>query len=239
MPNTSVFSLKPQDVLVACRLCVGGVATQAVLADRLRMSSSTVWKSLQRLKRAKFFTDNKIDRRKLFDLLVHGVPMFFAARKTSLVRGIPTGTHSPLWKDRFGSVGLPMVWPYGRGKEVGEGLKPIYPSVPSACALDDDLYEVMATVEILRVGLSREREAAEKYLREKLKVEGSATPGSATPGSATRACGPPGSATPGSATPGSETPGSATRACGPRACGPRACGPQGLETQSSTVGKAA
>ena len=153
---------------------MGGVATQAVLADRLRMSSSTVWKSLKRLRQANFFAnddqDAKIDPRKLFGLLVYGVPMFFVARKTAVVRGIPTGVHSPLWKERFG-VGITTVWPYGRGKEVGEGLLPIYPSVPSACALDAALYEVMATVEILRVGKARERRVAENYLKEKLKIE--------------------------------------------------------------------
>ena len=139
------------------------------------MSSSTVWKSLQRLKQAKFFENAdpnaKIDARKLFGLLAYGVPMFFTAQKTAMVRGIPTGVHSPLWKKRFGGAGVATVWPYGRGKEVGEGLVPIYPSVPSACVLDSTLYEVMATLEILRVGKTRERRVAENYLREKLKIE--------------------------------------------------------------------
>jgi DNA-binding Lrp family transcriptional regulator len=177
-------ALKPQDVLVACRLCVGGPATQAVLADRLRMSGSTVWKARRRLRQAGFFAgaaeDAGIDPRRLFDLLARGVPMFYPARKTGLVRGVPTGIYSPLFRDRFAGTGagagadagVATVWPYGRGKEVGEGLVPLYPSVPSACVLDLALYEVMAAAEVLRVGRARERAAAEKYLRERLGVEG-------------------------------------------------------------------
>jgi hypothetical protein len=160
-------------------LAVGGHAAQSVLATCLRMSGSTVWKSLRRLRQLNFFesaaADSSIDKYKLFNLLVHGVPLFFTAQTTSQVRGIPTGIFSPLFRERFTSFGDPvLVWPYGRGKElrseVGDGLIPIYPSIPSACALDPTLYEVMAAVEILRMGRRREQEAAENYLREKLKI---------------------------------------------------------------------
>lgn len=167
--------LKPQDVLVACRLCVGGVATQSELAEKLRMSSSTVWKSRRRLRQLRFFEsaaeDSKIDPYKIFGLFVYGVPMFFPVQRIGVVRGMPTSVHSPLFKERFAGSSLATVWPYGRGKEVGDGLLPIYPSVPSACSLDPVLYEVMAAAEILRVGKQREREAAEKYLWEKLGLE--------------------------------------------------------------------
>lgn len=170
---SEVFSsLKPQDVLVACRLCVVGAATQAELADCLRMSASTVWKSKKRLRQLRFFDsaadDAPIDPYKLYGLLVYAAPMFFPAQKVGVVRGIPTGIHSPLFKERFAGTSLPTVWPYGRGKEVGDGFLPIYPSVPSACSLDSELYEAMAAAEIMRLGKQREREAAEKYLWEKL-----------------------------------------------------------------------
>lgn len=178
-PTPWSMTLKSQDVLVACCLRVKGTATQAQLAEKLRMSASTVWHSLQRLKQLNFFStaasNAEIDKYKLYDLLVRGVPMFFAAQRTGIVRGIPTGIYSPVFRERFAGLGVGtgvvQVWPYGRGKEVGEGLVPIYPSLPSACTADESLYEVMAAAGIMRVGKAREREAAAVWLGKKLGVD--------------------------------------------------------------------
>ena len=54
------------------------------------------------------------------------------------------------------------VWPYSKGKEMGEGLLPIYPSI---------LYQMMSTIEILRSGKTREIAVATTYLANLLGVE--------------------------------------------------------------------
>ena len=60
------------------------------------------------------------------------------------------------------------MWPYSRGRETGEGLVPLYPSLPLACSRDPELYQLMAAIDVLRVGRVREKDAAATYLEELL-----------------------------------------------------------------------
>jgi hypothetical protein len=59
---------------------------------------------------------------------------------------------------------LKIVWPYAVGAETGDGLVPIYSTVPKACAKNAALHGLLAAVDVMRVGLAREREAAAKYI---------------------------------------------------------------------------
>ena len=165
-------SLKPQDVFVACQIVLFGSEpfTHAKLADNLHLSTSTVFEALGRLRQAKLtvcaaYQPAKVVPGRLLEFLVHGVPTLYFPKKIEVVRGIPTSVFSPLFRDRFASEReIPTVWPYSKGKEQGEGLLPIYPTVPIACSQNQELYQLMATIDVLRVGKSREREAATSYL---------------------------------------------------------------------------
>lgn len=174
--------LKPQDVLVACQLAILGdkIPTQSLLGETLRLSPSTVFESVKSLRKAKLVLssgkDLKVDIKRLLLFLVHGVPVVFYPQKTEIVRGTATGIYSSNFRSRFASEkDVPMVWPYARGKETGEGLRPLYPSIPMACANNPALYNVMTTIDILRTGKVREREAAVSYLERLLgaSIEGS------------------------------------------------------------------
>ena len=50
----------------------------------------------------------------------------------------------------------------------GEGLEPLYKSVPRAARADAQLYEWLALVDAVRAGRARERELAVKELRSRL-----------------------------------------------------------------------
>jgi hypothetical protein len=172
-------ALKPQDVFVACQLAIweGDKWTYAELAERLHLSTSGVFEALGRCRQAKLVaTTNQGARvvgQRLFDYLVHGVPTTFYPRKIEVVRGIPTSIYSPIYRDRFArnDKELPVVWPYSKGKEMGEGLLPLYPTIPIACSQNAGLYNLMATVDVLRIGKSRERDAAVSYLESILGVD--------------------------------------------------------------------
>ena len=177
-PLVPHHTLKPQDVLAACRLVLappgGGGVTQRSLAADLHVSLSTVHSALKNLRGAGLVRGSGpyvVDRAKLFDFLVHGVPVVYQAVRTEVVRGVATGIFSPHFRERF-AVGklVTTVWPYGKGKEVGEGLVPLYPTVPLVCSRDSELYQLLAAVDVLRVGKARERAAAVTYLRDVLKV---------------------------------------------------------------------
>ena len=166
-----IGTLKPQDVLVACQLAIlrDKTPTQARLGETLRLSPSTVFESFKSLRRAKILLSSgksfKVDTKRLLLFLVHGVPVVFYPHKTELVRGIATGIFAGAFRDRFTSdKDVPLVWPYSKGKETGEGLEPLYPSIPMACSNNMALYDVMSTIDVLRTGRVREREAAISHL---------------------------------------------------------------------------
>ena len=171
-------ALKPQDLLVACRLALPGgyLLFQKQVAVALGLAPSTVFASLQNLRRAKIVECPGIPeataRRRLLNFLVHGAPVVFPPVKTEVVRGIATGIFSPHFRGRFAAEkDVPLVWPYPRGREVGEGLVPLYPSLPLACSRDPALYQLMAAVDVLRVGRAREKDAAVVYLEALFKTD--------------------------------------------------------------------
>jgi len=171
-------ALKPQDVFVACQLAIweGEKWTYVQLAERLHLSPSGVFEALGRCRAAKLVASTnqgaQVVGQRLFDYLIHGVPTSFYPRKLEVVRGIATATFSPLFRARFTKDGdIPIVWPYAKGKDMGEGLIPLYPTIPIACSQNQPLYNIMAAVDILRVGRAREREAAVSYLENLLRIE--------------------------------------------------------------------
>jgi len=67
------------------------------------------------------------------------------------------------------SVGeLPPVWPHPQGKVRGEGLAPLYRSVPEAALKNAALHEWLALVDAVRAGRARERNLAAKELTRRL-----------------------------------------------------------------------
>ena len=180
-------ALEPQDVLVACRLALGGrkprkgkgkgEPTRRELADELCLSLCCVQRAVQRLVTMKVLIAAPSRRggvtvvpAKLFDLLVNVVPILCPVKKTGAARGMPTSVFSPELKDRFAGERLPAVWPYAQGV-AGDGLMPIHPSAPRASAKNPALYQLLATVDVLRVGLGREKDAAMKYIAAALTMD--------------------------------------------------------------------
>lgn len=166
-----VDTLKPQDVLLACQLALSGKIspTHEVLGKMLHLAPSTVYEALKRCRQAKLVTDTeygpKVVQHRLYDFLVHAVPVLYYPRRVASIRGIPTALFYSSFRGKFTKPGdLATVWPYSKGKEIGEGLLPIYPSIPIACSQNVELYELMATIEVLRVGKTREKAVALTYL---------------------------------------------------------------------------
>jgi hypothetical protein len=86
------------------------------------------------------------------------------------VRGQRTAwAATPLSKSILAS-GSPPVWPDANGDAWGVALEPIHPSVPDAVRKDQDLAELMALVDALRIGSARERNLAKKELKKRLRA---------------------------------------------------------------------
>lgn len=165
--------LKPQDIVVAIRLAIPAGRrewTYPALGEALHMSPSEVHAAVKRAEKAGLVDAATRTARKaaLLELLVHGVRYLLPPVWTSITRGIPTAHATPpLGGSIVDDATLP-VWPHPQGSVRGQGLKPIYKSVPDAAREDHVFHEWLALVDAIRSGRARERELATRILKERL-----------------------------------------------------------------------
>jgi hypothetical protein len=162
------MSTKPQDVLVALRLCLdAGGRSYASLGQSLGLSASEVHAAVRRLVAARLLGPDgrHVRREALRTFLVHGVPFAFPARPMEVTRGMPTAWAAPALAKKFSpSDQIPPVWPDPVGRVQGAAVQPLYASAPAAARRDPALYDLLALVDALRIGRARERKLAEKEL---------------------------------------------------------------------------
>lgn len=146
--------------------------TYPKLATDLSMSASEVHSSVRRAIRSGLLQEadrHMPNRKALLEFLVHGLKYVFPARRGAMTRGLPTAHAAPPLLGHFAATDEPPpVWPDPEGPARGEELEPLYRSVPSAARKDPRLYELLALVDAVREGRSRERELAVKELRSRL-----------------------------------------------------------------------
>ncbi len=166
------MATKPQDIIVALKLCLHGAGrSYADLGRELGMSASEVHAAVVRLGEARLIDPEtkEIRREALRNFLVHGVPYSFPAKTKEMTRGMPTAWAAPAMSASFGqSEQLPPVWPDPEGIVQGLSVSPLYPSVPTAARNDPELYHLLALVDALRIGRARERNLAEQEISAQL-----------------------------------------------------------------------
>ena len=169
--------LKPQDIVVALKLC--GYAPNArpsygAIATELKMSASEIHSAVQRLKSSRLLHGSEMNEKPnlsaLEEFLIHGVKYAFPATRGGLTRGMPTSyAAKPLCRlIKAGSEPVP-VWADPSGTMRGIALVPLYKTVPEAAKRDSLLYERLALIDAIRDGRARERNLAEKELKNSLK----------------------------------------------------------------------
>lgn len=177
---------KPQDILVALKICLSGLErTFAVLAQELGMSASEVHASCSRLIEARLLDPDTrtIRRAALLEFLRFGVPYAFPAQLGGVTRGIPTAWACPVMAGKtVGNEDMVPVWPDPDGTHRGAAVDPLYRSVPAAARNDPALYDLLALVDALRIGRARERKLAEDELKLRLSHEPAVTTGTSSNG---------------------------------------------------------
>jgi len=170
-------NLKPQDVVVALKLCAYRDARPpiSVVANELSLSPSEVHGALGRLRASRLLHGPALKDRPnilaLEEFLIHGLKYSFPAEHGEVTRGIPTAyAAEPLKSEIAMSNDLPPVWPWPEGDTRGVGLEPFYRKVPQAALRDSELYELLALVDAIRDGRSRERKIAEQDLVHRLRT---------------------------------------------------------------------
>ena len=180
------MALHPQDVVVVLKLVAIRSPekrwTYAELSKDLFMSASQVFRSVERAEASRFLAvptishpsdprDNEPrvwlwpNRNHLKEFLIHGLKYVFPAARGGPTRGIPTAEAGPPLAHHFSQdFQLPPVWPHPEGPFRGIAFSPLYKNVPQAALQDSKLYELLALVDAIREGRSREREIAIREL---------------------------------------------------------------------------
>jgi hypothetical protein len=111
----------------------------------------------------------KPNRRNLYNFIIHGLKFVYPAKPGAMTRGIPTAFAAAPLKNRLINAGKYIyVWPYAKGKDMGQSVEPLFRSVPDAVQKDDRLYEYLALIDAIRLGKQREAGLAAERLSERL-----------------------------------------------------------------------
>jgi hypothetical protein len=166
--------MRPQDVAVLLKIIAAGNGSwqNKDLSAALSLSASEISESLNRSQIAGLIDGKKkkVSRQFLMEFLEHGLRYVFPAEPGSLTRGIPTAHAHPFMSNLFPSD-EPYVWPESVGKVRGVAIEPLYEGATKAIRSDEDLYKLLALVDVIRVGKVRERKVAIEELKKTILHE--------------------------------------------------------------------
>ncbi len=165
-------SLRPFDIAVALHLLLMPEERYEPLAEALVTSTSAVHRSVARLQLAGLCKAGArtVVRPALREFLLHGVRYAFPPIHGPERTGLPTAWAHPAVAALFvdGDVPRPLVWASDRGSVRGESLVPLFTNLPAVAARDPRLHELLALVDALRAGGTRERKLVSDVLGERL-----------------------------------------------------------------------
>lgn len=172
------MTLKPLDLLVCLKICVARAETwtYAKLAESLGLSASEANAAVKRLQNAGLLVPPMTPSGKpgpntkaLLEFIEHGVRYAFSESPGATRRGMPTAHSAPPLDAKIQSDGSPpLVWPDPEGSVRGQEFQPLYKTVPSAARRDPALYEVLALIDAIRGGRTREKRLAFELIEERL-----------------------------------------------------------------------
>lgn len=163
--------MRPQDLAVLLKISVSEKSwLNKDIARSVNISPAEVSYSLQRSALAGLIdgTKRRVMKDALLEFIVHGLPYVFPAVKGPSTVGIATAWSSPFMADKFVSKEQ-LVWPYPKGKIRGNSINPLYPGAIGAVQIDEQLYKLLALLDVLRIGRVREKEVAIKELERVIK----------------------------------------------------------------------
>ncbi|MEO6719168.1 MAG: hypothetical protein ABIN67_02340 [Ferruginibacter sp.] len=160
--------MRPQDIVVLSKIVVLNVETHQLiqLANSLCLSISEISESLNRSFLAGLidYKKKKVNRQNLVEFLEHGIRYVFPQMPGAMVRGIPTAHSHPFMKIKFISE-IDYVWPDNQGDVIGLLIEPLYAKQVEAVKSDPKLYELLALIDVIRVGKAREVKVAINQLK--------------------------------------------------------------------------
>lgn len=146
------------------------------LAEALVTSTSAVHRAVARLQLSGLCkpSSRTLARPAFREFLLHGVRYAFPAVHGPERTGLPTAWAYPEVAALFTDGDLPrgLVWASDRGSMRGESLVPLFPNLPAVAVRDPRLHELIALVDAVRAGGTRERRVAGDVLAERILWSG-------------------------------------------------------------------
>jgi hypothetical protein len=163
--------MRRQDIVILLKLLTlsGHDWMKMEVAQSLQISPSEVSESLNRSSIGGLIDENHqvVMRQALLDFLQFGLRYVFPAIPGALTVGMPTAHSAPILANRIVSSER-YVWPDPLGTERGQAIEPLYRTVAQVCRNDQPLYDLLALVDVFRVGRTREINEARTLLKERI-----------------------------------------------------------------------
>ncbi|MFW2477443.1 MAG: hypothetical protein ACN4EP_11030 [Sediminibacterium sp.] len=170
--------MRPQDIVVLVKMVLWENREWQFqeLARALYISPAEVSESVNRSSFAGLVNHQrkKVHRLSFLEFLQFGMPYVFPQAPGPLTRGMITGHSHPYFNKGIISSEL-YVWPEVNGIDYGQAIEPFYAKQVKAAREDERLYEILAVLDVIRTGKSREKKMAIEYLHEFFKHESSST----------------------------------------------------------------
>ena len=153
-------TMRPQDVVILLKLLTwkGPEWQYRDLSASLFLRLSEVSQSLSRSNTAGLVdaSRKKVNRQSLMEFIRNGLRYVFPETPGTLVTGIPTAHSHSFYRRSFVSD-TQFVWPAPHiGMDRGLAIQPLYKNCAKAAMQDHELYLLLASIDILRVGKTRE-----------------------------------------------------------------------------------
>lgn len=161
--------MRPQDIVLLLKLIIDSDQEIRIkdLSSKLFISASEISESLNRSTIAGLLNpqDRSVNREAFLKFLEFGLPYVFPAQLGSVMQGLYTAHSESSLYLSFSSEEK-LVWADDQGKERGQSILPLYPTVVKAVKKDRILYKLLALCDIIRIGDVSDKNKAIWQLRE-------------------------------------------------------------------------
>jgi hypothetical protein len=161
--------MRPQDIVILLKLIVDSGQEVKIkdLSSKLFISGSEISESLNRSAIAGLIDaqSRQVNREAFLKFLEFGLPYVFPAQLGPVMQGMFTAHSESSLYLSFSSEEK-LVWADEQGKERGQTIMPLYPTVVKAVRKDRILYKLLALCDIIRIGSSSDKNKAVWQIRE-------------------------------------------------------------------------
>ena len=161
--------MRPQDIVILLKLIVDTNQNVMIkdLSSKLFISASEISESLNRSAIAGLVDaqSRSVNKEVFLKFLEFGLPYVFPAQLGPVMQGILTAHSESSLYLSFSSEEK-LVWADEQGKERGQTIMPLYPTVVKAVRKDRLLFKLLALCDIIRIGNSSDKNKAVWQIRE-------------------------------------------------------------------------